>query len=97
MENSLILVIIILPLIGAALNGTVAVTNANRKKEIWGEKIAGMIAFGAVGIVSCVQALAELRAERLAFDNDALDRAGEDGARHLEAELDHLECLRREA
>ncbi|OQX96002.1 NADH-quinone oxidoreductase subunit L [candidate division KSB1 bacterium 4572_119] len=48
MENSLILVIVILPLIGAALNGTVAATNAFRKKEIWGEKFAGILAFGTV-------------------------------------------------
>ena len=50
MENSLILFIVLLPLVGAILNGTVAATNAFRKKEIWGEKIAGIIAFTAVGI-----------------------------------------------
>ncbi|MBD3291051.1 NADH-quinone oxidoreductase subunit L [candidate division KSB1 bacterium] len=49
MESSLILLIIILPLIGAFLNGTVAATNAYRKKEIWGEKFAGILAFSAVG------------------------------------------------
>ncbi len=49
MENSLILFIVLLPLVGAILNGTVAATNAFRKKEIWGEKLAGMIAFAAVG------------------------------------------------
>jgi NADH-quinone oxidoreductase subunit L len=49
MENSLILFIVLLPLVGAALNGTVAATNAFRKKEIWGEKLAGIIAFTAVG------------------------------------------------
>jgi NADH-quinone oxidoreductase subunit L len=49
MENSLILFIVLLPLVGAALNGTVAATNAFRKKEIWGERIAGIIAFTAVG------------------------------------------------
>ncbi|OQX87915.1 NADH-quinone oxidoreductase subunit L [candidate division KSB1 bacterium 4484_87] len=48
MENSLIFVIVILPLIGAALNGIVAVTNGYRKKEIWGEKFAGMLAFSTV-------------------------------------------------
>jgi NADH-quinone oxidoreductase subunit L len=48
MENSLILIIIILPLIGAALNGTVAVINAYRKKEIWGEKVAGILAFSTI-------------------------------------------------
>lgn len=48
MENSLIFVIVILPLIGAILNGTVTAANAYRKKEIWGEKIAGILAFSAV-------------------------------------------------
>ncbi|NOZ60739.1 MAG: NADH-quinone oxidoreductase subunit L [Calditrichaeota bacterium] len=48
MENSLIFVIVILPLIGAALNGIVAVTNGYRKKEIWGEKFAGALAFSTV-------------------------------------------------
>lgn len=48
MENSLIFVIIILPLIGAALNGTVAATNAFRKKQLWGEKFAGILAFSTV-------------------------------------------------
>ncbi len=48
MENSLIFIIVILPLIGAALNGTVAATNAYRKKEIWGEKFAGYLAFSTV-------------------------------------------------
>lgn len=48
MENSLILVIVILPLIGAALNGFVAATNAFRKKQIWGEKFAGYLAFSTV-------------------------------------------------
>ena len=48
MENSLILIIVILPLFGAALNGTVAAVNAYRRKEIWGEKFAGILAFGTV-------------------------------------------------
>ncbi|MCI0496277.1 NADH-quinone oxidoreductase subunit L, partial [candidate division KSB1 bacterium] len=48
MENSLILIIVILPLIGAALNGTVAAVNAYRKKEIWGEKFAGYLAFSTI-------------------------------------------------
>jgi len=48
MENSLIFVIVILPLIGAALNGSVAAINAYRKKEIWGEKFAGILAFSTV-------------------------------------------------
>ncbi len=48
MENSLIFVIIILPLLGAFLNGIVAAANAYRKKEIWDEKIAGILAFSTV-------------------------------------------------
>ncbi len=48
MENSLIFIIIILPLIGAALNGTVTAINAYRKKEVWGEKFAGILAFSTV-------------------------------------------------
>ena len=48
MENSLIFIIVILPLIGAVLNGTVAATNAFRKKEIWGEKFAGALAFSTI-------------------------------------------------
>jgi NADH-quinone oxidoreductase subunit L len=48
MENSLIFIIVILPLIGAALNGTVAATNAYRKKQIWGEKFAGYLAFSTI-------------------------------------------------
>jgi len=48
MENSLIFIIVILPLIGAAFNGTVAAVNAYRKKEIWGEKFAGYLAFSTV-------------------------------------------------
>ncbi len=48
MENSLILIIVILPLIGAFLNGSVAAINAYRKKEIWGEKLAGIIAFSSI-------------------------------------------------
>ncbi len=48
MQSSLILIIIILPLIGAFLNGVVAATNAYRKKEIWGEKLAGILAFSTV-------------------------------------------------
>ncbi len=48
MENSLIFVIVTLPLIGAALNGTVAAINAYRKKQIWGEKFAGILAFSTV-------------------------------------------------
>ena len=43
MENSLILIIVILPLIGALLNGLVAAINGYRKKEIWGEKTAGIM------------------------------------------------------
>jgi len=48
MDNSLILIIILLPLIGAALNGTVAAVNGYRKKQIWGEKFAGGLAFTTV-------------------------------------------------
>ena len=48
MENSLIFVIVILPLIGAALNGAVAAINGYRKKEIWGEKFAGILAFSTI-------------------------------------------------
>lgn len=48
MENSLIFIIIILPLFGAFLNGTVTAINAYRKKEVWGEKFAGILAFSTV-------------------------------------------------
>jgi len=48
MENSLILIIILLPIIGAMLNGTVTAVNAFRKKEVWGEKFAGYLAFSMV-------------------------------------------------
>ncbi|MFZ5519499.1 MAG: NADH-quinone oxidoreductase subunit L [Candidatus Zhuqueibacterota bacterium] len=48
MENSLILIIILLPIIGAVLNGTVTAVNAFRKKEVWGEKFAGYLAFTMV-------------------------------------------------
>ncbi len=48
MENSLILIIVLLPLCGAFLNGIVATINANRNKEIWGEKFAGALAFSTV-------------------------------------------------
>jgi len=47
-ESSLILLIIILPLIGAIVNGVVAATNARRKKEIYGERVAGIIAFSTI-------------------------------------------------
>ncbi len=48
MDNSLIFIIVIFPLIGAALNGTVAAVNTYRKKQIWGEKFAGYLAFSTV-------------------------------------------------
>ncbi|HDP99950.1 MAG TPA: NADH-quinone oxidoreductase subunit L [bacterium] len=50
MENSLILIIVLLPLAGALLNGIVAAANAYRKKEIWGEKISGILAFSTVAL-----------------------------------------------
>lgn len=50
MENSLIFVIVILPLGGAALNGIVAVINGSRQKQIWGENFAGILAFSTVAV-----------------------------------------------
>ena len=47
MENSLILIIILLPLGGAILNGLAAVMNASGKK-LWDEKFAGILAFSTV-------------------------------------------------
>ncbi|MBN2008429.1 NADH-quinone oxidoreductase subunit L [candidate division KSB1 bacterium] len=41
-------IIVLLPLIGAVSNGIVTVINAARGKQVWGEKTAGVIAFGAV-------------------------------------------------
>lgn len=49
-QSGLILIIILLPLAGAILNGLIAMINARRQKEIYGEKIAGIIAFGAVAL-----------------------------------------------
>ena len=43
-----LLIIVLLPLIGATANGTVSVINAARGKQIWGEKTAGAIAFSTV-------------------------------------------------
>lgn len=49
-QSSIILLIILLPLVGTIVNGSVAVANARRKKEIYGEKTAGIIAFSMVGL-----------------------------------------------
>lgn len=47
-ESNLIIYIILLPLIGAILNGLTAVINARRQKELYGERVAGIIAFTMV-------------------------------------------------
>lgn len=47
-ESNLIIFIILLPLMGAVVNGLTAVINARRQKELYGERVAGIIAFTMV-------------------------------------------------
>lgn len=66
-QSNLIWFIILLPLGGAVLNGLVAVVNARRQKEIYGEKTAGIIAFSTVllsFLLSVVAVFIQMRGDK---------------------------------
>jgi NADH-quinone oxidoreductase subunit L len=95
-QSGLILIIILLPLAGAIVNGLVAMTNARRQKEFYGEKVAGIIASGAITLsflLSLVAVFGQMRGvEALSFNFYSWLQVG---ALNLEISflLDHLSAV----